>query len=506
MIQEVSIGTVKCRKPFNDIFPIEDRTLGKIKSHMKKHGFDPTQPVVVWRREKVVIDGNTRMKAAEESGLDMIHVAFKDFPNEREAIKYAIHNQRDRRNWTDAQILAALEKIDKRKKRGGDRKSKKAKSKGPAKPIDSATETAKVLNISRTKVKKARIVRDHGDQETKKAVREGQKSINKAAEEIQQRRKSKAKVTGLDKRLLAILKYLRAAQNKIVLVNSCLRDMDAVAMEGVMAGFAGFDLARFAREFSEFYEYFRKPKREPTNVGSHEKQIEQKAIEVEFKPVEEPAATKVVNVKTDSYDVYIGRVPKYGSTKWGNPWGMKKDGLTRKECVENYEAWLRDNNVNGNKKATVKARARILKHLVELKGKALGCHCKPDACHGDVLVKLIKEQEEAGAAPRQGIVEVDDSNFESMVLKATKPVLVDFWAASCGPCKAVAPVVEKLEQKYGDRMIFAKCDVGKSPDIPTQYEIKHIPAFILFEYGTVTDTVVGQVPRSHLEGFIKKVL
>ena len=106
----------------------------------------------------------------------------------------------------------------------------------------------------------------------------------------------------------------------------------------------------------------------------------------------------------------------------------------------------------------------------------------------------------------QGLLEVDDSTFEAEVLKASKPVLVDFWAPWCGPCKAIAPVFKELQATYGDQMIFAKCNVDQSPNTPTQYSIRAIPTLILFKDGEVFEQVVGAVPKAHIEELVKKAL
>ncbi len=100
------------------------------------------------------------------------------------------------------------------------------------------------------------------------------------------------------------------------------------------------------------------------------------------------------------------------------------------------------------------------------------------------------------------IVYVNDSDFESKVLKADKPVLVDFWAEWCGPCKMIAPILDELAEEYGDKLIIAKMDVDQNRQTPMQYSIRGIPTLILFKDGTLADTKVGAVSKSQLKSFI----
>jgi thioredoxin 1 len=96
-------------------------------------------------------------------------------------------------------------------------------------------------------------------------------------------------------------------------------------------------------------------------------------------------------------------------------------------------------------------------------------------------------------------ITVDDSNFDQMVLKAETPVLVDFWATWCGPCRMVAPVVEELAQEYEGRVSFAKLDVDHNPQIASRYGIMSIPTLLLFKKGEPVSHVVGFRPKAELK-------
>jgi thioredoxin 1 len=103
------------------------------------------------------------------------------------------------------------------------------------------------------------------------------------------------------------------------------------------------------------------------------------------------------------------------------------------------------------------------------------------------------------------ILEVGDSSFESEVLKSDKPVLVDFWAPWCGPCRAIGPIVEELAKDFGDKVKFTKCNVDENPTTPTKYGIKSIPTLIFFKDGEIQDKVIGIVAKSRLEEMISSV-
>jgi len=99
-----------------------------------------------------------------------------------------------------------------------------------------------------------------------------------------------------------------------------------------------------------------------------------------------------------------------------------------------------------------------------------------------------------------------DDNFEGEVLKSDKPVLVDFWAPWCGPCKAIGPVVEELAEKFNDSVKMMKLNVDENQKTAVNYGVRSIPTLILFKEGKVFDTLVGLVPKERLEDFVKKSL
>lgn len=97
-------------------------------------------------------------------------------------------------------------------------------------------------------------------------------------------------------------------------------------------------------------------------------------------------------------------------------------------------------------------------------------------------------------------------NFEAEVLQTDKPVLVDFWATWCGPCRMLAPVVDEVSAQYSEDLVVGKVDVDKCPELAKQFRVMSIPTLILFKDGKVVDQKLGFMPKDALEDMIKKAL
>jgi thioredoxin 1 len=107
-------------------------------------------------------------------------------------------------------------------------------------------------------------------------------------------------------------------------------------------------------------------------------------------------------------------------------------------------------------------------------------------------------------ANESGLLQVNDKNFTAEVLQSDIPVLVDFWATWCGPCRAISPIVEDLAKEFSGRVKITKLNVDENPSTPSQYGVRGIPALILFKEGKVFDQIVGSVPKARLKALIEK--
>jgi thioredoxin 1 len=99
-------------------------------------------------------------------------------------------------------------------------------------------------------------------------------------------------------------------------------------------------------------------------------------------------------------------------------------------------------------------------------------------------------------------IEVHDGNFDEIVIKSDKPVVVDFWAEWCGPCRMIAPIIEDLSKEYSGKAVITKCDVDSSPQVAAKFGIRNIPTVLFFKDGKIADKQVGAVPKNN---FITKL-
>jgi len=107
---------------------------------------------------------------------------------------------------------------------------------------------------------------------------------------------------------------------------------------------------------------------------------------------------------------------------------------------------------------------------------------------------------------KSSLLHVSDKSFAAEVLNADLPVLVDFWATWCGPCRSIGPIVEELAKEFTGRVKVTKLNVDENPTTPSQYGVRGIPTLILFKDGKILDQIVGAVPKTRLKAMIEKAL
>jgi thioredoxin 1 len=106
----------------------------------------------------------------------------------------------------------------------------------------------------------------------------------------------------------------------------------------------------------------------------------------------------------------------------------------------------------------------------------------------------------------QDVMTFTDDNFQGEVLGACEPVLVDFWAAWCGPCRALAPLVDQLAAEYKGKLKVGKFDVDANPNVTLKYSVLSIPTLLIFKNGQVAETIVGAVPKARLDAMVKRAI
>jgi thioredoxin 1 len=109
-------------------------------------------------------------------------------------------------------------------------------------------------------------------------------------------------------------------------------------------------------------------------------------------------------------------------------------------------------------------------------------------------------------AEESSLVHVNDKNFSSEVINSDLPVLVEFWATWCGPCRSISPIVEALAKEFSGRVKVTKLNVDENPATPSQYGVRGIPTLILFKSGKILDQIIGSVPKGRLKAIIEKAL
>ena len=174
------IGSIKTASPFKDLFPIRKRILDDIYWDMQRNGFDISKPIVLWKdHDNIVIDGHTRLQAAQKAKIVQVSVVLKTFPNEEAALKYAIESQKNRRNLSDNELVACVVELDKRRDKMQNLMQNRTEAPCGASG-KSATETASLLGVSTRKVERIRSVMDNADDDIKRMVKTGRMTVNSA--------------------------------------------------------------------------------------------------------------------------------------------------------------------------------------------------------------------------------------------------------------------------------------------------------------------------------------
>ncbi len=211
----MSITDLKVEAPFSTLFPVGDDTLAGIRMDMESNGYDDAFPIIVWEETGIVVDGHTRFTAALAVGIERVPVLVRHFEDEDDAILYAFHLQRDRRNLADEDILRCLQLLDTIDEgRDGGKRTRREQIK----------ERASELGTSESKIDKARKVMEHADDTLREAVETGDKSINQAFNEMQDMRRESGELKGRTTSSLACGARYSKALGKLIEEITRIRD------------------------------------------------------------------------------------------------------------------------------------------------------------------------------------------------------------------------------------------------------------------------------------------
>lgn len=201
-------------EPFKSLFPVEQALAIRIEHDMRKRGYDPASPIIIWAERQCVLDGHTRRAAAIACGIADVPVVERSFDTENEAVLYAINCQKNRRNLTDADLMRLVEEVDKRLTKSEaaakitlSREATQTQAQHCASVHSagkSAARTASAIGTSTRKVELTRQVIDHADDETMEAVRSGDLSINAATKRIKAAKETQATDYVLVDRFMAV--------------------------------------------------------------------------------------------------------------------------------------------------------------------------------------------------------------------------------------------------------------------------------------------------------------
>ena len=223
-ISTMPITDLKVEAPFSTLFPVGEDTLEGIRMDMESNGYDDAFPIIVWEEKGVVVDGHTRFTAALAAGLETVPVLIRHFEDEDDAILYAFHLQRNRRNLADEDILRCLQLLDSIDgNRDGDPRTRREQIK----------ERASELGTSESKIDKARKVMEHADDVIRESVETGEKSINQAFNEMQDMRRESGELKGRTTSSLACGARYSKALGKLIEEMTRIRDegWEQISME-----------------------------------------------------------------------------------------------------------------------------------------------------------------------------------------------------------------------------------------------------------------------------------